>query len=68
MRQMSKYLTRAAKLQFYSYNALGASRHRGLSSYPEALQHLVKSFATKEVIIVALAEFDSLKQLDKKDK
>ncbi len=61
VRLMSKYLTGAAKRQFDSYNALGASRFRGFSSYPEAVQHLLKSFATEEIIIAAVAEFDGLK-------
>ncbi len=67
VRLMSKYLTGAAKRQFCSYIALGASRLRGFSSYPEALQHLLESFATEEVIIAAVAELDGPKQLDKED-
>ncbi len=67
VRPISKYLTGAAKRQFDSYNALGASRLRGFSSCPEAVQHLLKSFAIEEAIIDVVAEFDGLKQNAKEE-
>ncbi len=63
VREMSKYLTGAANRQIDSYNALGASRLRAFSPNLEAVQHLLKSFATEEAIIAAVAEFDGLKHL-----
>ncbi len=67
VRPISKYLTGAAKRQFDSYNALGASRLRGFASCPEAVQHLLKSFAIGEAIIDVVAEFDGLKQSAKEE-
>ncbi len=64
---MAKYLTGEAKRQFDSYNSLGASRLSGFSSYPEAVQLLLKTFATEEVIIAAVAKFDGLSQGEKED-
>ncbi len=49
VRLMAKYLTGEANRQFDSYNSFGTSRLR--ASYPEAVQLLLKTFATEEVII-----------------
>ncbi len=70
---MSKYLTGALSANFTRTmswappasegevpRALRTIRVRGFSSYPKAVQHLLKSFATEEVIV---AEFDGLKNL-----
>lgn len=67
VRLMAKYLTGAAKRQFEAYDGLGTSRLRGFSSYPEAVQHLLETFATEEVIIEAVAKFDSLSQGEKEN-
>ncbi len=58
---MAKYLTGDAKRQFDSYNSLGASRLRGFSSYPEDVQLLLKTFATEEIIIAAVAKFEAFR-------
>ncbi len=67
VRLMANDLTGEAKRKFDSYSSLGASRLRGFSSYPEAVQLLLKTFATEEVIIAAVAKFDGLSQGEKED-
>ncbi len=67
VRFMAKYLTGEAKRQFDSYKSLGASRFRGFSSYLEAAQLLLKTFATEEVIIAAVPKFYGLSQGEKED-
>eukprot|EP00171_Calliarthron_tuberculosum_P008308 IDg8308t1 len=67
VRLLPKYLKGEAKKNFQSYSMLRSSRLRGFSSYTESVQHLLKSFASEEVIIAAVFEFYSLKKGDKEE-